>query len=102
MKDQFEFVKSILQRYPEARDDDMKLYAIACRLKDNPVPTALPFYEAMYNHAAHDLPSYESITRARRKVQQQEEALRGEKYKARHEQEREYRGFYSPFKGGVK
>lgn len=101
MKDNYEFVKSILQRYPETRDDDMKLYAIACHMQQNHVPTSVSFYTALYNHSDYNMPSYESITRARRKVQEQEATLRGERYKARHDREREYHGYYSPLQGGA-
>ena len=95
MKDNYEFVKSILMRFPETRDDDMKLFARACWLKDKPVPTSVNLYHAFFDHDKYDLPSYESITRARRKVQEKEQALRGRRYKQRKEAEKEYRNHYS-------
>lgn len=98
--DVYNFVKGILERYPATRDDDMKLYAIACATQENPVPNGVTFYNALYKHEDYNMPSYESITRARRKVQEQEETLRGRKYKARHDREREYRDQYSPSNGG--
>jgi hypothetical protein len=54
------------------------------------------FYEAVYNHQKYGLPSYESVTRARRKVQENEPALRGKTRKKRKELEEEYRDWYSP------
>lgn len=95
MKDCYQFVKSILERFPETRDDDMKLYARACWLKDNPAPPSVKFYEAVFHHDKYKLPSYESLTRARRKVQEKEENLRGNRYKSRHNEERKYRDYYS-------
>ncbi len=96
MKDQYEFVKGVLEKYPDTRDDDMKLFARVCYLKDNPLPANVSFYNAVFKHFEYNLPSYEAITRTRRKVQQNEPALRGEKYKNRQDRERDYRDYYSP------
>ena len=98
MKDHYEFVKSILEHYPETRDDDMKLYARACWLDDNCNAMSTDgFYKVLYFHDKYKLPNYESITRARRKVQQNEEHLRGKRYKNRKNEERKYRDHYSPW-----
>ena len=93
MKDYYELVKSIMEKYPDTRDDDMRLYAIVVHQRTRLKPD-VPFYEAMYNHSRYDLPSYESVTRARRKVQEQEEALRGKKYNDRKKRQKEYREHY--------
>lgn len=94
MKDYYDFVKSLLEKYPDTRDDDMKLYATACwKLK---IPDA-GFYSVTYHHKDYKLPNYESLTRARRKVQQNEEHLRGSRYKNRQNEERKYREQYSPW-----
>mgnify|MGYP003302596849 CR=1 FL=1 len=93
MKDYYELVKSIMEKYPDTRDDDMRLYAIVVHQKTRLKPDTA-FYEAMYNHSRYDLPSYESVTRARRKVQEQIEALRGKKYNDRKKRQEEYREHY--------
>lgn len=95
MKDYYDFVKSLLEKYPDTRDDDMKLYARACwKLR---IPSDAGFYSAVYHHDEYKLPNYESLTRARRKVQQNEDHLRGSRYKNRQNEERKYRDHYSPW-----
>lgn len=95
MKDHYEFVKSILERYPETRDDDMKLYARACWEDYGSInPKGVNFYTVLYHHDKYKLPNYKSITRARRRVQQNEEHLRGNRYKDRKNEERKYRNHY--------
>lgn len=95
MKDHYEFVKNILERYPETRDDDMKLYIRACWLDHKCIAQPSDgFYKVMYDHDKYNLPNYESITRARRKVQQNEEYLRGSRYQKRQNEERKYRDHY--------
>lgn len=93
MKDYYDKVKKILEQRPETRDDDMKLYAIFVHMTVGLKPSER-FYEVMYNHSKYDLPSYESVTRARRKVQENEPSLQGEKRAKRLEMEEEYRRFY--------
>jgi hypothetical protein len=48
----------------------------------------------MYKHNEYNLPSYESVTRARRKVQETEPSLQGTKRKRRMELEEECRQYY--------
>ena len=93
MKDYYGLVKDIMTKYPDTRDDDMRLYAIVVHQKTK-LSFKIAFYEAMYHHEKYNLPSYESVTRARRKVQEQEESLRGEKYNKRQNLKEEYREFY--------
>lgn len=100
MKDYYELVKSIMVQYPDTRDDDMRLYAIVVHQKTHLKPS-VAFYEAMYNHVRYDMPSYESVTRARRKVQEKEEALRGKKYNERKKLQEEYRQEYTPWKDSL-
>ncbi len=95
MRDYYDKVKAILTERPETRDDDMKLYAIFVH-KTVKLPAKIGFYYALYDHEMYGLPSYESVTRARRKVQEQEPSLRGTKRDKRKELEEEYRNFYSP------
>lgn len=94
MKDYYQIVKEVLEDYPETQDDDMKLYAIICHYKANITEQIPSFYEAIYNHDKYDLPSYESVTRARRKVQEQEPNLRGKRRKNRMKEEEVYRDYY--------
>lgn len=93
MKDYYEKVKAILTERPETRDDDMKLYAIFVH-KTVRISSSVGFYEALYNHSKYNLPSYESVTRARRKVQEENPNLQGEKRTKRLEMEEEYRQYY--------
>ena len=95
MRDHYEFVKTILERFPETRDDDMKLYARACWCDANcEAQRGSDFYKVLFYHDKYKLPNYESITRARRKVQQNEEHLRGIRYQKRQNEERKYRNHY--------
>lgn len=86
-------VKAILLENPATRDDDMLLYGAFCA-KHNLVRPDRTFYEVMANAKKWGLPSYESITRARRKVQEMEEYLGGEKRKERKERAEELRNYY--------
>lgn len=94
MKDYYERVKQILIAKPDTRDDDMKLYAYMVYSTVGLKPS-VGFYEAVFHHSKYNLPSYESVTRARRKVQENEPTLRGEKYLKRLERQEEYRQYYS-------
>lgn len=97
MKDYYNAVKAALQKYPDVRDDDMKLYSRMVYLETGLSPS-VGFYEATFNHDTYNLPSYESVTRARRKVQEQEPTLRGKRHGRRQELEQEYHDYYSPKK----
>ena len=93
MKDYYNLVKACLEKYPEARDDDMILYAyIVYKVSD--LKANIGFYTVMKYHDKYNLPSYESVTRARRKVQEKEPRLRGAKHGRRKELEEEYRDYY--------
>ena len=94
MKDYYNMVKKIMTKHPETRDDDMKLYAVIVFYKIR-LSTDVTFYDAMSHHKKYNLPSYESVTRARRKVQENEESLRGKKYSDRLKRQEEYRDYYS-------
>ena len=96
MKDYYNIVKNILVKDEAARDDDMYLYALVVG-QTGLVSAEATFYEVMVYAKYMKLPSYESVSRARRKVQEKEPDLRGSKYKIRKQEEEEYRGFYSPF-----
>lgn len=93
MKDYYEAVRDILIEYPIARDDDMYLYA-AFVAKHTAVDVDNKFFDVLVNHKKYDLPSYESVTRARRKVQECEIKLRGRKRTRRKDMQEEYRTYY--------
>ena len=93
MDNYYNAVKAILLENPATRDDDMLLYGAFC-LKHNLVAPNTDFYSVMANAKKWGLPSYESVTRARRKVQEMEEYLGGEKRRERKEKAEEVRDYY--------
>ena len=94
MQNYYDQVKDILTRFPSARDDDMILYA-QFLYQNNCVGRGELFYKVLVTAKQRKLPSYEGVTRARRKVQEKEPDLRGERYRARQHEEEEYHEFYS-------
>lgn len=89
-----EKVKWLLDKFPDDRDDDFHLYLdVIKEYTDAPV-WAMSFEEAMINHVRYGFPSYESVTRARRKVQELNPHLRGNKYQMRKDKQEEYREEY--------
>ena len=73
-------VKSILEREPVARKDDMYLYYIYCTKYG--VLNSKAFVQLFYNknfRREYNIPVFESVSRARRKIQQEYEYLRPEK-----------------------
>ena len=93
MQNYYDQVKQILTEFPVAQDDDMKLYAIFL-YKNKLVSVEERFYDVITQAKKNKLPPYESVTRARRKVQENEPSLRGKRYAARKKEEEEYREFY--------
>ena len=78
-----EEVERFLTKYPILRDNDERLMAnIWCshigNLED------VDGKEILHMLANHKLPSYESISRCRRKIQEKNPHLRGEKWNERH------------------
>ncbi len=94
MKNYYEQVKAILAKYPKARDDDMLLYSIFLHMNGLVKPEER-FYDVFPKAKERGLPSYEGITRARRKVQEREPDMRGKKYYQRKKAEEEYHDYYS-------
>ena len=93
MKDYYTEVKRILTSWPATQDDDMLLYAIFLA-EARCVSSSETFYRVMSTAKQRKLPSYESVTRARRKVQEKEPELRGQRYKARQAEEKAYHEHY--------
>ena len=69
-------VKMILKKNEDARNDDMVLYLALCNLclKD---AGAIPLAEIMTQHKSLGLPSFESVSRTRRKLQARYPELAG-------------------------
>lgn len=61
-------VRAVLEKNEDARNDDMVLYLVLCNacLKD---AGAMPLAEIMTQHKYLGLPSFESVSRTRRKLQ---------------------------------
>lgn len=61
-------VRAVLEKDRDARDDDMLLYLAVCNscLKGT---GAMPFAEVMAQYRHLGLPSFESVSRTRRKLQ---------------------------------
>ena len=93
MKNYYDKVKHILENWEQARDDDMLLYSIFLHLGKY-VKKDERFYDVFPKAKERGLPSYESITRARRKVQEKEPHLRGKEYGKRQKIEQEYHDYY--------
>ena len=68
-------VKAVLEQKKETRDDDFLLVAYVCRII-NPNIAGETFTMVLTNHKEYHLPSFESITRARRKLQAEHEHLK--------------------------
>lgn len=84
-----ELVEKALREHPVTRDDDLKLfvwvvYYIKPELMDK------KFSETLWNHKENGLPSFETVTRIRRKLQEKNYHLRGKAYEDRHHKESEY------------
>lgn len=89
----FDLVKSILENVPETRDDDFALiYEVAKEFGWG----GCAFGQALTLWRDRGCPSFEAITRARRKVQQNDPTLRADERIAemRRKQEIGYHDFY--------
>lgn len=94
MKDYHNKVKQILNAYPATRDDDMLLYGVFLA-NFSSVTSSESFYYVCQSAKSRGLPSYESISRARRKVQEQCPELRGTQRGRRMAEEEIYHEYYS-------
>lgn len=72
------YVLQILLENPDARNDDDILYADVCKLLNNAF-CEHDAYTIFHDRARYALPSYETVSRARRKLQEDNENLRGTK-----------------------
>ena len=87
-------VRTILAKNEGARNDDMVLYLVLCNacLKD---AGALPLAEIMTQYKYLGLPSFESVSRTRRKLQARHQELAGSRpvRKKRSAGEHDYRRY---------
>ena len=85
-----EEVKDFLIKHPALRDSDERLMANiwAKHLGD---PSYVNGDDILKMLAKKELPSYESISRCRRKIQQSTPYLRGEKWEERHKRSKKIR-----------
>ncbi len=74
-----EVVKNVLTNYIETRTNDFELIYAVYREIDFAHTTREPFHEIMLNHKKYGFPPFESITRARRKVQKNHPELANKK-----------------------
>lgn len=93
MKSIKEDVRELLMTYPQYRDDDSKLISAFYYLKygGKEAFESATAFEFLKDFANGRFPFPDSITRVRRKLQEQEPLLRGEKYKERHHLEDDVR-----------
>lgn len=75
LKDVEKNVERILTECPDTRSSDMLLYRNYC-CEVNPYAVSLPFAEVIVNLEALRLPAFESVRRARQKIQARREDLR--------------------------
>ena len=83
MKNILDKVISLLTTHPSLRDSDDKLTATIWYQSTNKVKE-MDAMTLLHKFAEGKLPSYESISRCRRKVQEEKPELRGLKWEKRH------------------
>ena len=98
-------VQQYLEKVPATRSDDIRLYfLVAADIYGdngfNPTPGEtdfmnLPIYDFVINYKYYGLPAFESVSRARRKIQENHPELCDEKtVKIRAERQEEFRDYY--------
>lgn len=87
-------VLQVLEEVPLAREDDYVLMYYVC-LRLNKIDLLdTTFFDALLHHKQYDMPNWESVTRARRKVQEKRpDLVSPQKAKKRHEEEKVYREY---------
>lgn len=61
-------VKTILEKDPIAREDDFRLYCLTITQMGLKLPKFKSFLNVLINHTEYNLPPFESVSRARRKI----------------------------------
>ena len=87
-----ELVINILEKCPPSRDSDDRLYVEVCKAKNKDLLNC-SFEDFMLHRKQYDVPSYDSVGRARRKAQEEREDLVGTVKNLRKSQEQEYVNF---------
>lgn len=70
LKNTTSIVKDILEQDAFARNSDDYLYYMVCK-HTNEIVIHLPFWKVMLNRKQYKFPSFKSVERARRKLQQE-------------------------------
>ena len=83
-----EIVESILEKKEKARESDELLICLVYKALGR--DWTIPFGQMMSIVASQELPAFETISRCRRKLQQDREELRGSNYTERLKKEPEY------------
>ena len=79
-------VVKALEKWPETRDSDYRLYyAVALHLDKNLMEISA--HKLLQEMESGKLPSWETVGRCRRKCQEDREDLRGDRWTARHSEE---------------
>ncbi len=86
---QLDLVKFILMKSPEARDNDNILLWIVWKKEYPIIDNNIEAFKQLF--LSKKLPSMESITRARRKIQEQYPNLRGLRYEKRQNNQKAYK-----------
>jgi len=89
MKDITTIVEQVLRDHEDARDSDFRAIGWVIKIT-RPDLMPMSFSAVLWNHKALGLPSFESITRARRKLQHDKPELRGKVYEKRLAKQTEY------------
>jgi hypothetical protein len=76
-------VVNLLTKHPQLRDDDARLTANIWYQNTDNIKN-MDAVELLTHLADGNLPSYESISRCRRKIQEEKPELRGKKWDKRH------------------
>lgn len=85
-------VLRVLEKSTEARKDDFVLFSLVC--DEMGVPSNFDLRTMLNNHRLFGLPSWESVSRARRKIQAEQPELKdAEMAVIRADEEKEYREF---------
>ena len=81
-------VRFLLEKYPELRDDDTRLYAtyISFQLGGKNKLMEISGYNLLIKIAQNEVSHFESVRRVRSKLQEQDATLRGERYLERQRQ----------------
>lgn len=83
-------VRGILERCPETRDSDDRLYAEIIRMHGAEHLSVVDFLRV---RAEYGVPGYESVRRSRQKVQAENPELKGARAEERAEAEQAFRDF---------